>query len=100
MASLYITEYGRMQLDGVERLAPVPLTPALVTQKLTIGATSVQSAAFNAQTTLVRLHTDAICSVSFGANPTATAANSRLSAESTEYFGVVAGQIVAVITNT
>ncbi|MBP9714802.1 MAG: hypothetical protein KBD60_14140, partial [Sterolibacterium sp.] len=65
-----------------------------------IGGGSLQSAAFNGATRVVRLHTDAICSVAFGANPTATANTKRMAANSTEYFGVEPGHKVAVITNT
>jgi hypothetical protein len=61
---------------------------------------TVLSAAFNAATKIVRLHTDAICSVAFGAAPVAAATNARLAAGATEYFGVSPGSKVAVITNT
>jgi len=55
----------------------------------------------NAKTTFVRLHTDAICSIKFGVNPTASATTARMAAGRTEYHGVPLGQAykVAVITN-
>ncbi|HWU70677.1 MAG TPA: hypothetical protein VN017_04915, partial [Pseudoxanthomonas sp.] len=71
-------------------------------QTVAIGASSAVSSAFNASTAIVRLHTDAICSVEFGAAPTAAATNMRLAAGQTEYFAVVPGSgfKVAVITNS
>lgn len=77
------------------------LQAPLAEQKLTIG-TEVKSSAFNARTKYVRLHTDAICSILFGTAPTASAANARMAANATEYFGVPMGAAykVSVITNT
>lgn len=106
MASLYITEYGGISLGA--NGAQAPEEPPLAEQKLTIGASSVASAAFNAGTQLVCLHADAICSVKFGTaadvalgiNPTATAASRRLNADTDRYFGVNGGMKVAVITNS
>lgn len=99
MAKVYISEYTRMPTDT---RVPVPAgaEPAIATQTVAIGAGSVQSSAFNTNTRFIRLHTDAICSVKFGANPTATANDARLAANQTEFFGVNAGDKVAVITNT
>lgn len=95
MAKLYVTEYG-----GLDP-ALVAVAPPLVDQTpVVIGAGSLQSAAFDAATTLVRIHTDAICSIAFGTNPTATANSQRMAANSTEYFAVKFGHKVAVITNT
>lgn len=91
MAKVFITEFERPdQLAGSS------------TQVVAITAGSVQSAALKANTTKIRIHTDAICSVEFGPNPTATADSARLAANSTESFLVPPGQAfkVAVITNT
>jgi hypothetical protein len=100
MATLYITEYA----DSGHTHAPVAVAqePRIVSQTVTIAAGSAQSSAFNSTTRLVRLHTDAICSVEFGTNPTSTAAKSRMAANQTEYFAVPQGQAykVAVITNS
>jgi hypothetical protein len=61
-----------------------------------------QFAAFNAKTRFVRLHTDAVCSIKFGTNPTASATTARMAANSTEYSSVPPNQAykVAAITNT
>lgn len=99
MAKLFISEYDRMPADP-RGLVPTGSEPAVTTQAVAIGGASAQSAAFNARTKFIRLHTDAICSVKFGANPTATADDLRMAANQTEFFGVVGGQKVAVISNT
>lgn len=107
MAVLYIDEFGALG-DMNVTTAPfrkasgeVPQIPELATQNVAIGGSSVASAAFNANTCLVRLHCDAICSIAFGTAPTAVATAFRLAANQTEYFAVPAGQAykVAVITN-
>lgn len=95
MAVLYISEYA-----NTGGFSGVGTEPAITDQTVAIAAGSAQSNAFRANTNLVRLHTDAICSVLFGSNPTATATNKRLPAGAVEYFYVAPGQKVAVITNT
>ena len=98
MALLYISEYqGVAQVHGG---LSAPQEPALVDQTpLSIGG-AVQSAAFQASTKVIRVHCDAICSIAFGTNPTATTSNKRLAANQTEYFGVLPGQFLSVIANT
>lgn len=99
MATLYITEYVRTGLTPrVSVLAGEE--PAIATQTVSIGASSAQSSAFNAETRFVRLNTDAACSILFGTNPTATASKTRMAANSTEYFAVLPGMKLAVITNS
>jgi len=97
MATLYISEYSGLGSGG--GYAQLAQAPAVAEQTLAIAGASAASAAFNASTKFVRLHTDAICSIAFGAAPVATAAKMRMAANATEYFGVVAGQKVAVISN-
>ena len=99
MATLYISEYNDINVrQGV--LTPVVVEPALADQTKAIAGTSAQSNAFGANTRIVRLHTDAVCSVLFGANPTALTTSKRLAADQTEYFRVNPGDKVAVIANT
>src|SRR4051812_48167052 len=103
MAKLYVTEFSdeAQTVRGGAQAAQV--NSAMVDQTpVVIGAGSLQSAAFAATTVLVRIGTDAICSIAFGTNPTATANTFRMAADQVEYFGVPAGQSykVAVITNS
>lgn len=99
MATLYIAEFSNNGLaigKGLQIAQGVPLAE----QTVSIGGSTTQSSAFNARTTFIRVHADAICSIALGSNPTATAAKMRLPADAIEYFGVVPGHKIAVITNT
>ncbi len=102
MATLYITEFAGPGTDQYARQIPITQQPALAEQTVTIAAGSAQSSALQNSTIVVRLHSDAICSVEFGTNPTSTAAKARMAANQTEYFSVPlnSGFKVAVITNT
>lgn len=99
MATLFITEF--VQFPTVQgNPIQAPMEPAVAEQTVAIGGASVASAAFNAKTRLVRLHTDAICSVKFGSAPVASATTARLAAGQTEFHAVSPGDKVAVIVNT
>jgi hypothetical protein len=98
MATLYVTEYSGVafaQIGG--NYVAVPQEPPVADQAVSIPGTS---AAFNVQTILVRLHTDAICSRLFGGS--ASTSNGRMAANQTEYHGVRAGSglTVTVVANT
>ena len=104
MATLYVAEFGgayspRDSLGGgqVSEMAP---TPPANQQTIAIGGASIASAAFGATTAFIRVHTDVICSIAFGAAPVATATSMRLAADQTEYFTVSGGSKIAVISNT
>ena len=99
MAVLYITEFNAIGGGGNFPVAGA-YQPPVAEQVVAEGGSSAQSAAFNANTLFVRLHTDAICSIEFGANPTATLTTARMAANQTEYFNVVPGHKVAVIANS
>lgn len=100
MATLYISEYTEAAFGQVVRGLPVAAEPPVAEQTVTLSGTSAQSSAFNAKTRIIRVHTDAICSILVGANPTATTAKKRLPADWTEYFAVQSGDKIAGITNT
>ena len=102
MATVYITEYAGLMPSPVGGQGQIPLEPPLAEQTVSIGGSSTASNAFNAQTRLIRIHTDAICSIEIGATPTATATTGRLAANQTEYRGVPVGASykIAVITNS
>jgi hypothetical protein len=99
MALLYISEFSELAQASNQQAARMP---SLVDQApLAIGGASVQSAAFGPATRYVRLHSDVAAEVVFGANPTAVLNTSpRMAANQTEYFGVNAGDKVAVIAPT
>jgi hypothetical protein len=91
MGILYITEYAEMQIGPAGRQGQMPLEPPLAEQAITF-TTHVESAAFNAKTRFVRLHTDTNCFVVFGTAPTAvTSTNGRMAANQTEYRAVPLG---------
>jgi len=97
MGKLYITEYSEAAImpGGV----PVGAEPGTEQTPVTY-TTTTQSSAFGAKTKFVRIHTDSICSILFGADPTATTSSKRLSADQTEYFAVTPGHKVAAVANT
>jgi hypothetical protein len=99
MAVLFIEEFTEQGFIGG---GPTTMgkQPSIAVQTVAIGGTSEQSDAFDTATRVVRLHTDAICSYRFGADPTASATTPRMAAGQTEYFSVQPGHKVAVITNT
>lgn len=89
MPFLYITEFADLGLNPRGGVTAVPLLPASAGQRVTTSGTSAQSTNLAATTNLVRLISDADCSVLVGTNPTATiAAGLRLLAGQPEYFGV------------
>lgn len=101
MAYLYIAEYATLGRDvkgiGLQAAEEGSL---LAEQKIANDGASTQSAAFNSETKFVRLHTDSVCSIKYGENPTATTAHKRMAADATEYFAVKGGQKIAAIANT
>ena len=99
MASLYVAEFTLHLIGNIQGMQ-VALAPAKTHQKLTITGTTGQSNAFDGATGIIRVHTDAICSIEIGADPTATTSTMRLAANQTEYFGVKPGDKIAVISNT
>lgn len=97
MAKLYIAEFERPRNQWVN-IANAP--PIVEQTPVVIGAGSLQSLAFNAKTAMIRVATDAICSIAIGTNPTATTNTMRMAADQVEYFSVQPNQQIAVIANT
>lgn len=100
MAKLYVTEFESVQRGVDGRLVASARSKGMVDQTPVTFSTEAKSAAFAANTRVVRLHTDGICSVAWGASPTATTNNMRMVAGQTEYIGVEPGEKVSVISNT
>ena len=94
--SLHIAEYSSSSIDSPKSI-PVVLMPELATQVLAVGATSVQSAAFQGGTRMIRLFADEPCRVLVGESPTAVATSTPLAEKGGEYFGVRPGDKLAVI---
>lgn len=103
MAKVFISEYPELAQDTLGRpmLVGKNRTSGQLDQTpVNIGGASVQSSAFADDTNVIRVHTDAICSIKIGPNPTATADSARLAAGQTEFFHVKPGWKIAVITNS
>lgn len=105
MATLYISEYSNMAIaaSGMGPAfvgAQAPAEPVIIEQTVAIGGSPASSNPFNGKTNFVRIHTDSICSIAFGLSPTATTNNKRLASNQTEFFGVVPGMSVSVISNS
>jgi hypothetical protein len=87
-------------VENGQVLQILPL-PHLTTQTRTTTATSAQSAAFNANTSKVRLVASQDCFVVAGADPTAASATGvQIIANRPEVFGVIPGQKIAAIRST
>ena len=98
MAIVDITQYRDQANERNRAAMPAGQEPSLGVLQVAITGASAQSGAFAEGTTFVRVHADAACRVAIGANPVASSASQRMAANSTEYFGVVAGHKIAVIT--
>lgn len=99
MANAIINEFAcaGYQPGGVVQAASIHNE----TQSVAIGGSSVQSAATEAGTNLVRVFAEADCSILIGADPTVTAANGiPLAAGQYDYFVITPGHKIAVISRT
>lgn len=101
MANVIVTEYrGTATNVGA---APMQIASGLIaSQVVAIGVSSaLTGAAFNASTYVIRVYAEANCTVTYGASPTATAANHvPLAAGQYDYFQVEPGWKLAVIART
>jgi hypothetical protein len=78
----------------------LPGTPVAKQQKA-IGGASVQATAFGANTTMVHVQAEGICTIEIGAAPVAVVGQGyRLAAGAEQTFSVAPGQILAVISDT
>ena len=99
MAFVYISEYADLPVSNGRGLN-IAQEPPITEQTVANGGATTQSSAFNGSTHVIRVHTDTVCSISIGANPTATTSTKRLAANQTEYFYVTPGHKLAAILNT
>lgn len=105
MSTLYITEFPRTGDRGAPQNVAAEVGDSIIEQTVGISGVSAQSNAFNLATVTIRVHSDVICSVKFGLNPTATTASMRFAAGQTEYFTLTPSNSInqiklAVISNT
>ncbi len=88
MATLYITEFPALGTTHLGTAAQVPMMPPVADTTIAIGA-ATNSATFQTNTALVRLHADTGVSVVFTVpGSVATTSKMRLAANQTEYFMV------------
>ena len=101
MGILYVTEFQELPTITLGHSGAMAMQPPMAEQTVSY-TTTTQSAAFNANTRYVRLHTDSICSIEFGTNPSATTSTARMVAGQTEYYAVPKGASykVAAVSNT
>lgn len=100
MAVLDICEYQNLARDSQNNVIQSGVEPSLLTQLAIGGATTPMTNPTADTTRFVRLHSDIVCRVAFGPTPVAAATSLRLAAGATEFFGVIPGQKIAVITST
>ncbi len=92
MATLWITVF--------EASANVAVGAPIEEQQVTIGASSLSSAAIDGSATqfrTARLMADADCHISWGESPTASTTTMPLGAENPEYIGIRGGDLIVVI---
>lgn len=101
MSKLYISEFEN---PGGAAGFPFPVASEFGNttdqEPVDYSGGAAASAAFAATTTLVRIHTDAVCSIKFGTAPTATTSNRRMAAGQTEYYFVRKNDKVSAVINT
>jgi|SRR5215471_10786552 len=99
MAFLFITEYANWaNSPGGDH--DFGQEPNVTFQRVAIGAGATSSAAFNTATRMVLVNADTVCSILFGAAPTATASSPRLQANTDRFYGVSPSMVISVIANS
>ena len=95
MATADVSEYAELPRDASGAVMRFGNEPSIVDQQLTIGS-EVKSAAFKGN--YIRVHGDADCRVLLGADPTASSTSMRIASGTTEYFGVVPGSKISIVS--
>jgi hypothetical protein len=94
-----ITEYTDLAAARSGHKVIAGQEPSILNQQVAVAGVSAQSAAFQDATRFIRVHSDVACRVAFGSSPSAAATSQRIPANGTEYFGVVPGHKLAVISS-
>jgi hypothetical protein len=99
MANVTIREYADIAVTYGGKVPQAGAEPEIADQQVTTSAASAQSAVFNVNTRLVCISVPATAvACKFGTNPTALITTSmRLPANSITFFGIRAGDKVALI---
>lgn len=97
MATLYIEEYAGLPQGSRNEYVPAP-GALIAKQKISISATSAQSAAIDKRTAYVMLTADVAAQWEIGTNPTADADSRYLPADTPRPFAVTGGQLIAART--
>jgi hypothetical protein len=103
MSRVFLTEHtsaGRYG-GGVIPVADTGQWLENANSPINVTGVAANSAPFGPNTSLIRIHTDTVCSVWVTtAGTSATTNNARMAANQTEYWYVHPGQILSVIANT
>jgi hypothetical protein len=103
MATLYINEFPGLDGRGIVDVLPMP---PIGNSALAIGASPGASVVLSKSTKIIRVQSDAVCSIKVSkgpvaAAPVAAATDMRIPANApAEYFAVAPGSTVNVVTNT
>jgi hypothetical protein len=100
MATVDITEYQNLAMDGFGVRVAAGFEPSRGVRQIAVSASSSQSVALDPTTKFVRVHTDTTIRIAFGADPTAGPTSQRMPANSTEYYGVTPGIKIAAIASS
>lgn len=88
MATLYLTQYDQLAKEEYGPPVPTGQEPSLGDSVLAISGANEVSPTLHPRTRFVMVHTDVVCHIAFGTDPTATTSNRRLPADSTIFYGV------------
>ncbi len=99
MATCKISEYANLAKDAAGKTVMAAREPAIATQTVTYTS-STASAAFNAETEIIRVIADAKAHFVVGAAPSADADDPYVPADTVEYFGVQSGDKIALYDGT
>ena len=100
MATLNITEFGRLPRGAKGELMPMGDCSDIIAEQKITYTSSAQSNAFNAKTRYIRLYPDAKAHIAFGTNPTATDTSFPMPANQAEYVRVERESKVAAYDGT
>jgi hypothetical protein len=97
-----VTHLLRLTVDARGMPVAAPDSSAIVrVDKVDYTAASAQSAVFGDQTRFIRIEVDSKAAIKFGTDPTAVDAEDiGMTAGQVEYWGVAAGDKVAIVTRT